>query len=180
MRTETLTTPAHQQCARRKCAFDSEEGKSDILLCRRGHPHIQPHTSVIHQGSEKLTHLPLIDAVHWTCPDCRARSELDGNSGHASPRIETRTSLNNHDTTAANLANDLLPSPRGVRPDSHSVFDQLVHTDDPLNGSRLLRKRKPSFGTTNSEDKTKPRVLRKRRKNSSTGFSSISVGKPFS
>jgi len=40
---------------------------------------------------------------------------------------------------------DLLPSQRGtIKPDSHSVFNQLIAPDDPMDGSRLLRKRKPS------------------------------------
>ena len=40
---------------------------------------------------------------------------------------------------------DLLPSHRGViKPDAHSVFNQLITDDDPMDGSRMLRKRKTS------------------------------------
>ena len=42
------------------------------------------------------------------------------------------------------IAGDLLPSQRAIKPDSHSVFSQLIAPDDPMDGSRLLRKRKAS------------------------------------
>lgn len=62
------------------------------------------------------------------------------------------------------IARDLLPQARGgIKPDSHSVFNKLILDDDPLDGSRSLRKRK-----TSSEEEEHPRtVTRKRRRMSS-------------
>ena len=46
------------------------------------------------------------------------------------------------------MARDLLPSARGgIDPESHSVFNTLILDEDPMDGSRSLRKRK-----TPSED----------------------------
>lgn len=43
------------------------------------------------------------------------------------------------------MTRDLLPASRGIsRPNSHSVFNNLILDDDPLDGSRSLRKRKAS------------------------------------
>ena len=47
--------------------------------------------------------------------------------------------------SAPKLTRDLLPAQRGAsRPGSHSVFNNLILDDDPLDGSRSLRKRKAS------------------------------------
>ncbi|KAI1411121.1 acyl-CoA N-acyltransferase [Hypoxylon sp. FL1857] len=65
-------------------------------------------------------------------------------------------------STAPKLARDLLPSQRGVnKPDSHSMFNQLVLDEDPMDGSRVLRKRKTSSAEADEEVIS----LRKRRKN---------------
>jgi histone acetyltransferase SAS3 len=70
--------------------------------------------------------------------------------------------------TAPKLARDLLPSQRGaVKPDSHSVFNQLVLDDDPMDGSRVLRKRK----TSSAEADEHVAGLRKRRKNTGDSHS---------
>jgi len=43
------------------------------------------------------------------------------------------------------IARDLLPPQKGVvKPGAHSVFNKLILDDDPMDGSRALRKRKPS------------------------------------
>lgn len=48
-------------------------------------------------------------------------------------------------SSAPRLTRDLLPAHRGsVKPDSHSVFNTLILDDDPMDGSRSLRKRKQS------------------------------------
>ena len=48
-------------------------------------------------------------------------------------------------SSAPKLTRDLLPAHRGsVKPDSHSVFNTLILDDDPMDGSRSLRKRKQS------------------------------------
>lgn len=60
------------------------------------------------------------------------------------------------------MARDLLPPQKGaINPDSHSVFNQLVLDGDPLDGSRVLRKRKTS--SVEAEDIVMS--LRKRRRN---------------
>ena len=59
-----------------------------------------------------------------------------------------------------NLTRDLLPAQRGVsRPGSHSVFNTLILDDDPLDGSRSLRKRKAS-----SEQDETAAISRKRQR----------------
>ena len=66
--------------------------------------------------------------------------------GNDSPNTQLRRS------SAPKLARDLLPAERGMpRPGSHSVFNTLILSDDPMDGSRSLRKRKAS-----SESQEKP------------------------
>ncbi|KAI1366919.1 hypothetical protein F5Y08DRAFT_300035 [Xylaria arbuscula] len=80
---------------------------------------------------------------------------MDENGGDISPS-STRTA------SAPQLARDLLPPQRGVnRPDSHSMFNQLVLDEDPMDGSRVLRKRK----TSSAEAEEDVVSLRKRRRN---------------
>lgn len=63
-------------------------------------------------------------------------------------------------SSATKLTRDLLPAQRGVsRPGSHSVFNTLILDDDPLDGSRSLRKRKAS-----SEQDETAAISRKRQK----------------
>lgn len=46
-------------------------------------------------------------------------------------------------SSVSRLAKDLLPAARGgIKPGSHSVFNNLILDDDPMDGSRALRKRK--------------------------------------
>lgn len=102
----------------------------------------------------------------WLCPECAADSDVEGANGEGMDL----DSIANADAppatrraTAPKLARDLLPSQRGaVKPDSHSVFNQLVLDDDPMDGSRVLRKRKTS-SIEGGEDIINN--LRKRRKN---------------
>ncbi|KAI9846238.1 MAG: hypothetical protein M1837_004227 [Sclerophora amabilis] len=101
--------------------------------------------------------LDLYDAVSWRCPTCVANA-LEPDSA------EDSTTRRRSD--APKITRDLLPVQRGAaRPGSHSVFNQLIVNDDPLDGSRLLRKRKAS-----SDDVEEPHLdLRKRRKGSNDG-----------
>jgi histone acetyltransferase SAS3 len=63
--------------------------------------------------------------------------------------------------SATKFTRDLLPAQRGVsRPGSHSVFNTLILDDDPLDGSRSLRKRKAS-----SEQDEAAVTSRKRQRN---------------
>lgn len=47
-------------------------------------------------------------------------------------------------SSSSKLTRDLLPVQRGARAGSHNVFSTLILEDDPLDGSRSLRKRKTS------------------------------------
>ncbi|OAF63342.1 hypothetical protein VC83_00179 [Pseudogymnoascus destructans] len=60
------------------------------------------------------------DAAKWRCPGC------------VSNALEPET------------VNQGTPSRGAIKPDSHSVFNNLIVDDDPMDGSRLLRKRKTS------------------------------------
>ncbi|KAI1141831.1 hypothetical protein F5Y05DRAFT_373919 [Hypoxylon sp. FL0543] len=135
---------AHQQCARDEGALDAKN-----------------------------------NASNWKCPDCAAddassNSEaefgLENTEGDQDRELEggvddgdlSPTSTNR--STAPKLARDLLPSQRGMnKPDSHSMFNQLVLDEDPMDGSRVLRKRK----TSSPEAEEEVMSLRKRRKNTS-------------
>ncbi|KFX95643.1 hypothetical protein V490_03723, partial [Pseudogymnoascus sp. VKM F-3557] len=60
------------------------------------------------------------DAAKWRCPGC------------VSNALEPET------------VNQESPTRGAIKPDSHSVFNNLIVDDDPMDGSRLLRKRKTS------------------------------------
>ena len=67
----------------------------------------------------------------------------------------------NRRSSAPRMARDLLPAARGgIKPDSHSVFNTLILDEDPMDGSRSLRKRK----TPSAEDEESRLAIRKRRK----------------
>lgn len=120
----------------------------------------------------------------WVCPDCRPASEdepddelgeelddeLDDEQEDSLPLngiINAQSPPATRRAAAPKLARDLLPSQRGaVRPDSHSVFNQLVLDDDPMDGSRVLRKRK-----TSSAEAEEIMSFRKRRKNTGDSHS---------
>ncbi|KAI1260665.1 hypothetical protein F5Y18DRAFT_248731 [Xylariaceae sp. FL1019] len=70
-------------------------------------------------------------------------------------------------SSAPQIARDLLPAQRGVKTDSHSVFNQLVLDEDPMDGSRVLRKRKTSSAEAEDKVVEETMSLRKRRKNPS-------------
>ncbi|KAJ8123897.1 hypothetical protein ONZ43_g254 [Nemania bipapillata] len=79
----------------------------------------------------------------------------DAMEGDLSPSSARRAS-------APQIARDLLPPQRGLnKPDSHSMFNQLVLDEDPMDGSRVLRKRK----TSSAEAEEDAILLRKRRRN---------------
>ncbi|KAF1984184.1 hypothetical protein K402DRAFT_336955 [Aulographum hederae CBS 113979] len=88
----------------------------------------------------------------WRCPNC-IDNGLEADSNGAGPTARRRSS-------APKLTRDLLPSHRGqLKPDSHSMFNKLILDDDPMDGSRSLRKRKAS-----DEDELPQRSIRKRQK----------------
>ncbi|AEO64301.1 uncharacterized protein THITE_135612 [Thermothielavioides terrestris NRRL 8126] len=105
----------------------------------------------------------------WRCPKCADESDsaaaeevndevrMDGITDATASPATRRAS-------APKLARDLLPSQRGtIKPDSHSVFNQLVLDEDPMDGSRVLRKRKTSSVVSDEHGV----ALRKRRRNTS-------------
>ncbi|KAK8097888.1 MOZ/SAS family protein [Apiospora kogelbergensis] len=113
----------------------------------------------------------------WRCPECvgddvseidagsvaeDAEATIEADDGAPSPASSRRL-------TDSKLARDLLPASRGTsKPDSHSVFNQLVLDDDPMDGSRILRKRKTSSVEAESlEVEDGAMSLRKRRRNTS-------------
>ncbi|KAL7622509.1 Histone acetyltransferase [Parahypoxylon ruwenzoriense] len=112
-------------------------------------------------------------ALNWKCPDC-AVDEAGSDSGpedvEGGQTMELNDGIDDSDlsptsasrASAPKIARDLLPPQRGVnKPDSHSVFNQLVLDEDPMDGSRVLRKRKTSSAEADEEVMS----LRKRRKN---------------
>lgn len=61
------------------------------------------------------------------------------------------------------LTRDLLPAARGgIKPDAHSVFNNLILDDDPLDGSRSLRKRKTTSPDDDDPSRTVNRNKRRR------------------
>ncbi len=96
-------------------------------------------------------YLPFVDAESWRCPNCVAHSlEPDHGDGARSRRR----------SSGPKITRDLLPAHRGTsKPESHSVFNNLIVDDDPLDGTRLLRKRKAS-----SDEDPLPATTRKRRR----------------
>lgn len=106
----------------------------------------------------------------WTCSDCANASDQEqeddedeeDNAASINGIVNADSPPATRRATAPKLARDLLPSQRGaLKPDSHSVFNQLVLDDDPMDGSRVLRKRK----TSSLDGEELLNILQKRRKN---------------
>lgn len=71
------------------------------------------------------------------------------------------------------LARDLLPAARGgIKPNSHSVFNNLILDDDPMDGSRSLRKRKNS---SVEEEEPTPRATSRKRRRSTASASQTNI-----
>ncbi|KAI9678807.1 MAG: hypothetical protein M1817_005866 [Caeruleum heppii] len=107
------------------------------------------------------------DAERWRCPSCVEHALEPDTPGDTSSQ---------RPSSAPKITRDLLPAQRGIsKPDSHSVFNQLIVNDDPLDGSRLLRKRKASHDDTGDEQGDIKRQRGSRRQSRSQ-----SVGSRFS
>ena len=109
-----------------------------------------------------------LDAEHWTCPDCIA------NKLQPAPTQESPESQSSRRISRDRVPGDLLPSQRGsIKPDSHSMFNQLIAPDDPMDGSRMLRKRKTSSADIDAEEAARASPARRRHRDSdhSTGNS---------
>ncbi|CZS95434.1 related to histone acetyltransferase [Rhynchosporium agropyri] len=78
----------------------------------------------------------------WYCPDCVTNNLVPGSA--LEEELEEILDPAARRISRDRIAGDLLPPQRTAKPDSHSVFNQLIAPDDPMDGSRLLRKRKTS------------------------------------
>jgi len=144
---------AHQFCAREASALRNNEGNS------------QATSFDLNQLLGLL--LTSLDIERWRCPGC-VENEMQPDT----LRVDQTPSPTARRSSVPKLARDLLPSHRAIKPDSHSVFSNLIVDDDPMDGSRMLRKRKtPSVEVEDSV--VVP--LRKRRNNPSDGSSHTSV-----
>lgn len=84
---------------------------------------------------------------------------------------ETEETISRRRSSASRLTRDLLPAARGTsRPGSHSIFNTLIVEDDPLDGSRSLRKRK----TSDERDVATPAPSKRRKRTTSKAASEIS------
>ncbi|KAL8739678.1 MAG: hypothetical protein Q9190_007545, partial [Brigantiaea leucoxantha] len=111
---------------------------------------------------------PNEDPNKWRCPSC-VNNHLEPDHGET----DELTSLRRR-TSTSKLARDLLPAHRGTsKVGSHSVFNELILADDPLDGTRSLRKRKIST----SEQEIPTTNPRKRRRTLETSGSSSGVSK---
>lgn len=139
-----LVPAAHRQCARDANSLGPEDGKA--------YQHANTPVSQADCYSEP---------ENWRCSNC-VENDLQPDvkqTGMASTRRRS---------SAPKITRDLLPAHRGaMKPDSHSVFNTLILDDDPMDGSRSLRKRKAS-------DETAPirRPERKRRRPSDSAAES--------
>lgn len=78
------------------------------------------------------------DAAKWRCPSCVENALEPEHAENELQELQRRSST-------SKLTRDLLPVQKGTsRAGSHSVFNTLILEDDPLDGSRSLRKRKTS------------------------------------
>ncbi|SLM35959.1 histone acetyltransferase [Lasallia pustulata] len=103
------------------------------------------------------------DAEQWRCPECVENALEPDNGDDDAETVSRRRS------SAPKFTRDLLPAQRGTsRPDSHSVFNNLILLDDPLDGSRSLRKRKASSDEV-EEPISVPKKRRKKQVDSESG-----------
>ncbi|QSZ30772.1 hypothetical protein DSL72_000330 [Monilinia vaccinii-corymbosi] len=129
------------------------------------------------------------EAEKWYCPGCHENrlvpgspnadmhmvggTEVEEGEGEDEEEDENKEEADNEEVhvkaterriSRDRVPGDLLPPKRGtIKSDSHSVFEQLIPPEDPMDGSRLLRKRKTS--SVNAEEGL---VLRKRTRDRDT------------
>lgn len=146
------------------CQREEDDDPSDtsggIVCCAVCGDHA--HKACVKKNKKTSTNGALDD---WRCDNCISNS-LEPE--HADLSLDSPI-LHKRLSSAPRLARDLLPAHRGaIKPDSHSVFAQLILNDDPIDGSRHLRKRKSP--SPEPEDKISS-PAQKRRKRSSAGRS---------
>jgi histone acetyltransferase SAS3 len=105
----------------------------------------------------------------WLCHDCVE-------NGFQLQHDVDRTTINDGSqrrSSVPKLARDLLPAVRGgIKPNSHSVFNNLILDDDPMDGSRSLRKRKNS---SVEDDEPTPRATSRKRRRSTASESQTNI-----
>ena len=85
-------------------------------------------------------------------------NQLDANAGEKASESPKQSRARRKSSSTSKFTRDLLPTHRGVpKPGAHSVFNTLILDDDPLDGSRSLRKRKSS-SEQRDEPKKRPRT----------------------
>ncbi|KAL8699663.1 MAG: hypothetical protein Q9201_005870 [Fulgogasparrea decipioides] len=101
------------------------------------------------------------DAGKWRCPTCVENALEPDDKENVLQSLQRRSST-------SKLTKDLLPVSRGTtRAGSHSVFNTLILEDDPLDGSRSLRKRKTS-SSENDRSSVDPRKRQRTQDTTST------------
>ncbi|PNS16414.1 hypothetical protein CAC42_148 [Sphaceloma murrayae] len=115
---------AHRQCAREAQALAVEDGKNPIP---RNH------------SITKVMFVP--DPTKWRCKTCLENGLEPDDEDELVQDSDPNAALRR--SSVPKIARDLLPAARGgIKPGSHSVFNNLILDEDPLDGSRSLRKRK--------------------------------------
>ncbi|RYP34100.1 hypothetical protein DL767_004435 [Monosporascus sp. MG133] len=155
---------------------DPAEEFEPYLACKscgeHAHQQCAREADALHEGDA---------ASSWKCPECGGNDEdYESEADPEQDKMDTGPEVNGDDredgdisptstrrSSVPKIARDLLPAQRGTdKADSHSVFNQLVLVEDPMDGSRVLRKRKTSSIEADDADVMS---LRKRRKNTSDG-----------
>ncbi|KAF6795375.1 MOZ/SAS family protein [Colletotrichum sojae] len=163
------------------CKQDEENDPGDefeeYLTCvgcgENSHQHCAREAIALNDSSS-ISNLPFLDLSQWECPECHStdyspvEKPLEEFQEQDEPGLQPGNGVDlspsSRKSTASQVARDLLPPQKGaIKPDSHSVFNQLVLDGDPMDGSRILRKRKTS--SVEAEDIVMS--LRKRRRNTS-------------
>ncbi|KZL87788.1 moz sas family protein [Colletotrichum incanum] len=158
---------------------DPAEDFEEFLTCvdcgENSHQHCAREAGALQDSSS---------VFQWKCLDCASGADapVDETEGDATqkqehenanehnddkkrePDVDLELSPSSRRSTASQVARDLLPAQKGtIKPDSHSVFNHLLLDGDPMDGSRVLRKRK----TSSVEADDIVMSLRKRRRNTS-------------
>ncbi|KAF4555016.1 Histone acetyltransferase mst2-like protein [Elsinoe fawcettii] len=101
---------------------------------------------------------PEDDPNRWRCQTCIENGLEPDEDGPIGKETDPNAVLRS--SSAPRLARDLLPAARGgIKPGSHSVFNNLILDEDPMDGSRALRKRK----STEEQDEDGSGDLKRRR-----------------
>ncbi|ESZ94699.1 hypothetical protein SBOR_4950 [Sclerotinia borealis F-4128] len=139
---------AHRQCARNSDALKSDE-EAEKWYCPGC------HENRLVPGSPSAD-VDMVEGPEGEDEEDDGGGEVDDENVHVKA-TERRISRDR-------VPVDLLPPRRGtIKSDSHSVFEQLITPEDPMDGSRLLRKRK-----TSSVEADEGLVLRKRTRDRDT------------